>query len=70
MSNVGKILYGHCNGFFGRDSFHNKRIEAEGYDWIVARSVQCGDVDEKPEFATFDSADEKDDSLAAWSLRS
>lgn len=34
---VGDILYGFCGGFFGRDSYDDKRIEAVGSDWVVAR---------------------------------
>ena len=37
MSNVGRQLHGYCDGYFGRDSYGDKIIEAEGYDWIVAR---------------------------------
>lgn len=36
---VGTILYGFCNGYFGRDSYGDKRIVAMGkYDgdrWVV-----------------------------------
>ena len=35
---VGTVLYGHCGGAFGRDSFTEKRVEALGADWVVARS--------------------------------
>lgn len=34
---VGQTLYGYCGGYFGRDSYSDKRIEAVGYDWIVVR---------------------------------
>jgi hypothetical protein len=33
---VGLMLYGYCDGYFG-DSYGNKRVEAFGVDWIVAR---------------------------------
>jgi len=52
---------GYCGGLFGRD-FHGGRIEAIGYDWVVAR---CDD--EQPAFGSGkdwrDSIDEpiKDD---------
>lgn len=39
---VGALLYGFCNGFFGRDSHQLKRVEAFGYDWIVARDERGG----------------------------
>jgi len=50
MSNVGRVLYGYCGGFFG-DSYHDKRIEAEGFDWIVARELDNAEA--LPEFADF-----------------
>lgn len=34
---IGDMLYGFCNGFFGRDSYGDKRVEAIGSDWVVAR---------------------------------
>ena len=34
---VGQMLYGYCGGHFGRDSYEDKRIEAVGADWVVAR---------------------------------
>lgn len=34
---VGARLYGFCGGSFGRDSYDNKRVEAVGADWCVAR---------------------------------
>ena len=36
------ILYGFCGGAFGRDSYDDKRIEAVGPDWIVARGIENG----------------------------
>lgn len=35
---VGDILYGFCGGYFGRDSYDDKRVEAIGGDWVVART--------------------------------
>lgn len=35
---VGTMLHGYCNGYFGRDSYDSKRVEAVGADWVVARS--------------------------------
>lgn len=32
MPEIGTELYGSCNGFFGRDSYEPKRIEALGID--------------------------------------
>ncbi len=34
---VGDPLYGFCGGFFGRDGYGDKRVEAIGSDWVVAR---------------------------------
>lgn len=31
------MLYGFCGGFFGRDSYEDKRVEGIGTDWVVAR---------------------------------
>jgi len=46
---VGEMLYGFCNGYFGRDSYEDKRVVAAGVDWIV-----CRDEDGNIHFATFD----------------
>ena len=46
---VGDRLFGHCGGYFGRDSFEDKRVEAIGMDWVVAR-----DVEGVPLFASID----------------
>lgn len=35
---VGDVLYGFCGGCFGRDSYDDKRVEAIGADWVVART--------------------------------
>lgn len=29
--------YAFCGGYFGRDSYEAKRVEAVGADWVVAR---------------------------------
>lgn len=42
---VGDVLYGYCEGAFGRDSYGDKTVEAVGPDWVVAR--ECG----RPVFA-------------------
>lgn len=36
---VGTVLYGFCHGAFGRDSYADKRVEAIGADWVVARAT-------------------------------
>lgn len=61
MSNVGRVIHGYCNGYFGRDSYHDKRIEAEGYDWVVVRE------DGEPNFCYLDPK-EKQELLDKWSI--
>jgi hypothetical protein len=34
---VGTRLHGFCGGYFGRDSYGEKVVEAVGSDWIVVR---------------------------------
>jgi hypothetical protein len=52
---VGMVFLGYCGGYFGRNAYGEKRVEAFGADWIVARgglsgkSIYC---------ATFKSADD------------
>lgn len=59
---VGTMLYGYCNGFFGKYSFDDKRIEAIGADWLVAR-----DIDGVPLFAHFGDKDEMLNLIKEWS---
>ena len=61
---VGSILYGFCNGFFGRDSYDDKRIEAMGCDWIVARALT---ENAKPSFATFEKSEDLLRHVIEWS---
>ena len=63
-SNIGLLLYGFCNGYFGRDSYHTKRIEGEGEDWIVARALEAN---AKPEFAQFYNPLQKWCYIQEWS---
>jgi hypothetical protein len=39
---IGDVLYGFCGGYFGHDSYSDKRVEAIGADWVVARSEGGG----------------------------
>lgn len=39
---VGDVLVGFCGGAFGRDSYEDKRVEAIGADWVVAREAGTG----------------------------
>lgn len=43
---VGDVLGGFCGGYFGRDSYADKRVEAIGADWVVVRNAEDG----RPEF--------------------
>jgi hypothetical protein len=61
MSNIGRVLYGYCDGKFY--TYRDKRIEAEGYDWIVVR-----DSHEEPDFLSFDSEEDKIASIKKWSV--
>jgi hypothetical protein len=61
MSNVGRVLHGYCNGYFGRDSYDDKRIEAEGYDWLVVR-----DSAGRPDFADFKDSTDKQAHIEEW----
>ncbi len=49
---VGDMLYGFCGGYFGRDSYDNKRVEAIGSDWVVVREENGS-----PNFASCDPED-------------
>lgn len=52
MVQVGAVLYGFCGGHFGRDSYRDKRVEAMGADWLVARNDRG-----QPEFFTGNISD-------------
>jgi hypothetical protein len=39
---TGSVLDGFCAGYFGRDSYGDKRVEAVGPDWCVAREIDSG----------------------------
>ncbi len=40
---VGDLLHGYCGGNFG-DSYADKRVEAIGANWVVAREIESGEV--------------------------
>lgn len=44
---VGDLLDGYCGGYFGRDRYDAKRVEALGGDWVLVRNS----VTNKPELA-------------------
>lgn len=39
---VGDVLHGYCGGYFGRDGYECKTVEAVGSDWVVARTRYSG----------------------------
>lgn len=59
---VGITIYGFCDGFFGRDSYEDKKIIASGGDWVVAKGT-----DDITVFATFNNADDMEVLIAEWS---
>jgi hypothetical protein len=34
----GTVIHGFCSGYFGRDSYACRAVEATGRDWIVTRN--------------------------------
>jgi len=69
MINVGRIIYGYCEGWFGRDDYDNKIIISEGENWIVCK--KANDVYTKlVSFAQFDSEEEKLIYIKKWSIES
>lgn len=59
---VGDILYGYCGGFFD-ESYGDKRVEAVGRDWVVAREEGS---DERPMFASSREGWEIHETLAEY----
>lgn len=39
---IGQVLLGFCGGYFGRNSYCDKRVEGFGADWVVAREIGSG----------------------------
>lgn len=58
----GLVLTGYCNGYFGSHSYEDKRVEAVGRDWIVARGVSS----QTPMLAVFSSQQEMYARLQEW----
>lgn len=58
---IGTLLTGYCNGFFGRYSYGEKRVEGSGVDWVVVR-----EGDGEPNFATFDSLEDRNHYIDVW----
>lgn len=53
---VGDLLEGYCDGWFGRDSYGDKRVEAVGADWVVVREIE--EPKARPTFAHHPSPDD------------
>lgn len=54
---VGDVLYGYCGGFFGRDSYGDKRVEAIGADWVIVRNQVTGFVEAATNVSPSDFSD-------------
>jgi hypothetical protein len=67
MSNIGRVIYGYCQGYFGRDHYETCRIEAEGVDWIVVREIYRENA--RAEFRAFDDEKEKRECIEKWSQK-
>jgi hypothetical protein len=58
---IGTVLNGYCNGYFGRDSYGEKRVEGSGVDWVVVR-----EDDGEPNCAFFNSKEDRDYYIDLW----
>lgn len=69
---VGTVLYGFCGGYFGKDSYGEKIIEAIGEDWVVVRETVIENngqkIYEAPNLAFFrgHTKDEMIKTLSEW----
>lgn len=61
---IGATLYGYCNGF-GDGTYGDKRVEAQGYDWLVVRELEPKGY---PELMVFDGKwlDVADETIESW----
>jgi hypothetical protein len=57
---VGTVLRGYCEGWFGRDGYGDKTVEAVGSDWVLVRLGQYVLT------ATFDGSAELDACMHRW----
>lgn len=69
MNNIGKVIYGFCNGFFGRDDYETKIIVFETECSICCRYINDRLWREKGwlSCANFDSQEEKQKFIDEWS---
>jgi len=65
MCNLGKTIYGFCNGYFGRDDYETKVIVYE-----TSKSICCRYEDRSLKgiltVANFDSEEEKNELISEW----
>lgn len=70
-TNIGKIIYGFCNGFFGRDDYEDKIILFETNTAIVCTYLEgntiYGTAPGILTCANFDSEEEKQEYINKWS---
>lgn len=60
--NIGRMISGFCNGYFGRDDYDDKIIILEDKKWIVCRYLNRDEV----ACVNFDSEQEKKSLLNDW----
>ena len=65
MKNIGKMIYGFCNGYFGRDDYDTKIIVYE-----TPKAICCTYVDSQYNgiltTANFKNEKEKQECIDAW----
>lgn len=67
--NIGKMIYGFCNGFFGRDDYNTKIIVFETDRAICCRYVDCNDYNGLYgclTVANFENEEEKNNYIKQW----
>jgi len=71
MVNVGRMIYGFCNGFFGRDDYSDKIIVFETECSICCRIVDRDIWRDNGwlTVANFDSEKEKQEYINEWSKK-
>lgn len=68
MSNIGRKIYGFCNGYFGRDDYEDKIILAEGERWILCTYLdKYAKNNDWVTVCNFDTAKEKQECIDNWS---
>ena len=59
---IGMVLHGYCNGYFGRDSYECNRVEAVGADWVVVRGLES----QRPDMAYIEDVGQIGQRLPEW----